>query len=137
MSKLGDAIKALPLKRERAACPEWEQATGQDLYVRELTGDERLDNEKYQMQQAVDSEGEVDRKKLAGAFSDIRKRVIVQALVDESGEPVFENVAELKGVSGEVVGRLSDQIMQLNGLAGDAVEQAAGNSGTSQPDASG
>lgn len=137
MSKLSEKIRALPLRREVADCPEWVKAVGQKLYVRELTGAERLDNERYQMETAVDEKGEVSKKKLAGAFSELRKRLVVQTLVDEQGAGVFESTADIAGLSGETIGRLSDQAMKLSGMQPDAVEQAAKNSGASQPGSSG
>lgn len=116
MSKIGEAIKSLPLKREPAKCAEWAEAAGQPLYVRELTGAERGEWEQVFANNKKD------------ALKSLRARIVAQSLVTEDGESVFDGPKDVQGLSSTVVARVSDQALRLSGLAEDAIEDAVGNS---------
>lgn len=139
MSLIGEKIKALPLKREEAECPEWQDSSvaGGRLYVREMTGEERLEHERKQLQGGIDNKGELDRRKFIDVQKRLRQDLVVLTLVDGQGEQVFGDIDDLAEVSGEVVSRLADQATRISNLAPEAVEDDVGNSDDNQAAATG
>ena len=137
MSQIGERIKGLPLKRELADCQEWMDATGKKFYIRELTGDERLEYEQKQLEGGIDADGEMDKRKFVSGMKSLRQELVVQSLIDEQYEQVFDHVTDLESVSGEIVARLADQAMKVSGLVGEAVQDAIKNSGEGQSAATG
>ena len=137
MSQIGDSVKRLPLKREIAECDEWATATGKAFFIQELSGEERLEYERKQLEGGLDAKGELDKRKFVNSMKSLRQDIVVQSLVDEHGEPVFDDISDLKSVSGEIVTRLADQAMKVSRLLPDDLEDAVGNSEEGQTAATG
>lgn len=109
-----DAIFAADdIKSERVPVPEW----GGEVMVRGLTGRQR---------DAWEASMTVRRgKKLEQDMRDFRARLVVQCVVDETGELVFHggDVDALSGKSGAALDRIYDTAARLSGISGDDVEE--------------
>lgn len=114
MTSLADKILAASLERVAVDVPEWSEALGGvKLYVRELTGAER-----GKIEAAFTADADVSR---------LRLKLVAMTLETESGEAVFTKPADLAGLSGAVVGRLSDTALTISGLSEDALDDAVKN----------
>lgn len=113
-----EAILAVEdIKREQVPVPEW----GGDVFVRGLTGTER---------DAFETSlwtGDGEGKKFKA--ENIRAKLLVRSLVDESGQRLFrdEDEAALGGRNAAVLDRLFDVAQRLSGLGKKDVENAVKN----------
>lgn len=127
MSRLAERIASAPLKRIPADCPEWNELAGETLYIREMTA---LERENWESSLAKGMKRR-DGKNFDADLSivpKLRRELVASCLVDSKGEPVFESEQELQGRSGDVVGRLGAQVMELSGMGGaEEAEEEAGN----------
>ena len=114
MNTLADKIKGVGLNRVMVSVKEWADALGDEqLYVRELTGAER---------------GELEATITEGAdIGKLRLRLVAQALVTENGDKVFGKPAEVEGLAGSVVGRISDLALEVSGFTDTALDDAVKN----------
>lgn len=110
-------LDAKDLPHERVSVPEW----GGDVLVRALTAEER---DAYEAGCFV-GEGRERRSN----FANLRARLLVLALVDEEGQPLFTPAAAdaLGQKSAAVVERLYDVAARLSGLRESDVEELLGN----------
>jgi hypothetical protein len=118
---LRNIILAAPdLKREAVEVPEWVTPEGQPVtvWVSMMSGAARSEWSAA----AFDEEGNVINRSL-------RSRLLVHCLVDDGGTPIFsaEDVEVLEKKNGAVLTRLFDHAKRLNGLGGDAVDDAEKN----------
>lgn len=116
-----DILDADDLRREPVEVPEWGLEDG--LYVQELPA--------LNMQEWA-TEMEEFQEKLQSGTADVdwRARLLVETLVDEDGERVFEDgdMADLSRKANSVIDRLADQAMRVNGFEPDEmIEAVEGN----------
>lgn len=128
MSLRDQILAAEDLQREAVDVPEW---GGLSVYVRTLTGAER---DAYESD-IIGTDGKVKR-------DNIRAKLLVRTVVDETGERVFTDadVDALSKKSGSALVRLFDKAQRLNALTkGDVAEleknSAAGAGGDSSTSA--
>jgi hypothetical protein len=109
-----DAILAADdIRSERVPVPEW----GGEVMVRGLTGRQR---------DAWEASMTVRRgKKLEQDMRDFRARLVVQCVVDETGQLVFHDgdVDALSAKSGSALDRIYDTAARLSGISGDDVDE--------------
>jgi len=107
-------LKSDDLAKELVSVPEW----GGDVYVRTLTGTERdLFESKI-----VGKNGGVNMENL-------RARLAVLTMVDESGKRLFEDsdIKELSRKSSKALSRVFNVAQELNKISDDDVEELAKN----------
>jgi len=107
-------LAARKTPREKVAMPEW----GGDVWVQVMSGEVR---DEYEM--------EMYKERNNGAMKNMRARLLVRCLVDESGAPLFkpEDIAELGKESSVLLDRLAQVAQRLNFLTDNAMEKAKGN----------
>lgn len=115
---LRDIILAAPdLKREPAEVPEWVDAEGNPVVVliATMSGTEHA----AWSDEAFGDDGKILQ-------TNLRSRLLVRCLVDESGAPIFTpaDVEALEGKSDVVLTRLFKLAKKLNGMNADAVDDA-------------
>lgn len=114
-----DILAADDLNTTVVEVPAW----GGEVGIREMTGAERDDFEADIMERRADGDMEVDLRM-------IRVKLLVRTLVDpDTDERLFEDdeMADLAGKSGAVLGRLFEDARQLNGFTASDMEDLAGN----------
>ena len=110
-------LNADDLPREKVTVPQW----GGDVFVRTLTGTERDDFE----QSCLNSKGKSKEMNL----KNIRARLCVLCLCEENGTRLFDarDVDDLGKKSASALDLIFAVAQKLNGLAGEDVEELAGN----------
>lgn len=110
-------LAAQDLPREEVQVPEW----GGSVWVSTMTGEGRDAFE----QSIVAGQAQKD-----GPISNIRARLLCFTLVDAQGNRLFalKDVAALGEKSGLALDRCVKAAQRLNGIGGDALEVARGNS---------
>jgi hypothetical protein len=110
-------LAAADMTTETVECPEW----GGPVHVRTLSGTERDAFEASML----DAKG-----KGASNLANIRARLLVRALCDDSGNRLFADAdADALGrKSAKVLDRLFDVAQRINGLGAKDVEALQGNS---------
>lgn len=105
---------------EVVAVPEW----GMDVRVRALSGTAR-DAYEASCLKKTGVKGAVEM-----TFTDIRARLVVRSIVDETGELVFTDadVVALGGKNAAALNRLFEVAQRLSGLRGEDFEELLGNS---------
>ena len=113
------------VQSEDVEVPEW----GGVLTVRGLTGYER---DKFETSLQHPKTGKVDT-------SNVRAKLLVLCVVDESGQKVFKptDFAALGNRSAKVLERLVNVAKRLSGMDEEALKEIEGNSEGSQSDDSG
>ena len=103
------------LKRKEIEIPEW---TTQKLYVQELTAGQRAQFE------AAYQDNDKD------ALKNLRVDFVIMTLVDEKGDPVFNEShrASLQNQSAVVLDRIFVAAQAISGMLDDSVEDAEKNS---------
>lgn len=122
-----DILAASDLATEAVEVPEW----GGSVLVRTMTGTQRDAYEASLMQRNDDGKLEVNT-------DNMRAKLLLVTLVDEAGNALF-TAADLDAFSAKsaaAIERLSVVAQRINGLNRGAVEEAAKNSASGQPDAS-
>ena len=116
-------LGAIDLKHEDVAVPAW----GGTVRVRAMNGMER-----DEFRAVISSDGPVPIGKFSAAL-------LVATIVDEAGERLFsaDDMAALQAKSAKSLDAPAAVAMRLNGLGGDAVEEAVKNSEADQNAASG
>lgn len=107
MSKLADEILGTDdLKRERVHVKEW----GRDIYVREMTGQERQEFLRIARDEKQHGKAE--------AF------IIALVACDEDGEKIFsmDQVDALQRKNAKALDTLGKKILELNKIGDDAIE---------------
>lgn len=123
-------LAAQDTNKEAVAVPEWGLETG--LFIKTLSAKDRDGWETSLV--SIDPNGKARRVNMAN----MRARLVVRCLVDETGKRVFDdNDAEALGEkSAAVVARLFDTAQRVNALSADEVKAIEKNSVSSQADAS-
>jgi hypothetical protein len=121
-----DILGAQDLESITVEVPEWDGS----VIVRTLTGTER-DAFETQLVKVVDGKRVPD-------LDNLRAKLLAATLVDEAGNSLFEpgDFAALGGKRAAALDRIFTVAQRLNGMAPDAVEDAAKNSAPGPSDAS-
>ena len=93
---------------------------GGAIYLRELTAGER---DRFQASCFVDN-GAGRKPNLI----DANARLVAMVWVDADGAPLGYSAEEIARMRGDLVGRIADLAVEMNGLGARAVEDARGNS---------
>jgi hypothetical protein len=130
MSKIlskADILAASDLATETVEVPEW----GGAVIIRGMTGTQRDAYENSLMVKEGDGKYRVDTENM-------RVKLVLYCAVDEAGNQLFDatELAALAGKSAAVIERLFNAAQTLNGLNKGAVDDAAKNSVSGQPDSS-
>lgn len=130
MSKIlskADILAASDLASETVEVPEW----GGSVIVRSMTGAQRDAYEATLMTRNESGKLEINT-------DNMRAKLLLATLVDESGAALFtaDDLAALSGKSAGAIERLATVAQRINGLNRGAVEEAAKNSASGQPDGS-
>ena len=104
-------------KVQKVSVPEW----GDFVYLRVMDG---ISLDTFQGSISEDKDGE------GGIFGGARLLLLILTLCDEKGVCLFEadDLDALSKKSGEVINRLFEIALELNGLTEDAAEELAKNS---------
>ncbi|MCS6297166.1 MAG: hypothetical protein H8K09_13100 [Nitrospira sp.] len=113
-------------RTERVAVPEW----GGEVLIRGLSG---TDRDEFEASLQVKN-----GKKRDVNLRNVRAKLVVLCLVDETGKPLFsiEDIQRLGNKSAAALGRCFDRAKQLSGLGDEDIDELAKNSATDQSDVS-
>lgn len=119
-------LQAQDLPKEEVQVQEW----GGSVWVRGLTASERDQMESY----FFDDAGK--RRDIKSLFKNMRARLVVWAVCDESGNSIFteKDIEQLGKKNGKVVDRLYGVIQRLSGLTKQDIEELSKNSESGQPE---
>lgn len=91
------------------------QVDGLSLYVRSMTGAERVQLQRWQAEAATGGDPLTD------------SRVAALGLCDEHGERLYSDPAALAALEGAALARISRAVLRASGLVDDAVDDAEKN----------
>ena len=110
---LRETILAAGPKLEKVNVPEW----GVDVWLKPLSGDER---------DLFNSLRKSHEEKGTGIFKGVCAPLLILAIRDEKGEPVFkpDDAAALLAKDGAVLDRLSETLIKISGLTQEEKDAA-------------
>ncbi len=116
--KRDDIVKTRELKTERVFVPEWDG----EVIVRELSARERDDFEASLVETTKKGKTVVNT-------SNMRARLVVACVVDESGQPIFypTDVELLGAQSAAAVDRVFEVARRLSGMTAEDIEDLEKN----------